>query len=396
MPEIEIEISVLTRLKPVPGTSDIVAGRDGVLLTKGERSALFLPRLQRSSTGVFRRCSTISAAKLDWRAPAGARAPDSRHSRPLALESTPPGLDDLSPLPGRPCIDARPGGHPARAECRLLRRRADLYSGNRGVARIDSGRRPHRPQGFFGRIRALFLFLAWALPLDVLFLRGSRLIVSGVPGAYLPFPQQLGIMLLSVALIGVPLGLLFQRAARLYMEKGRGLPLAYAAESAGGLLGGLATTLSVRWDLQNFALAVGCAIVCLLPAARAWPAQLLRSSAIILAPILVLAISLSGPIERRTAAWNHEDLLSTRDTPYGRVVVTGSSAQIAVFENDALAFETQDREIEAFSHLPALQHTSPIRDVLVRRHLGYREGTPQVQARKDRLRGARTGARSMP
>jgi len=214
-------------------------------------------------------------------------------------------------------------------------------------------------------IRALFLFLAWALPIDVLFLRGSRLIVSGVPGAYLPFPQQLGIMLLSVALIGVPLGLLFQRAARLYMEKGRGLPLAYAAESAGGLLGGLATTLSVRWDVQNFALAAGCAIVCLLPAARGRPAKALRSSAIILAPILVLAISLSGPIERRTAAWNHEDLLSTSDTPYGRVIVTGSPAQIAVFENDALAFETQDREIEAFSHLPALQHTSPIRNVLV-------------------------------
>ena len=45
VPEIEIEISVLTRLKPVPGTSDIVVGRDGVLLTKGERSALFLPQV---------------------------------------------------------------------------------------------------------------------------------------------------------------------------------------------------------------------------------------------------------------------------------------------------------------------------------------------------------------
>jgi hypothetical protein len=45
VPEIEIDISVLTRLKPVPGTSDIVVGRDGVLLTKGERSALFLPQV---------------------------------------------------------------------------------------------------------------------------------------------------------------------------------------------------------------------------------------------------------------------------------------------------------------------------------------------------------------
>ena len=45
LPEIEYEISVLTPLKPVPGSADIVVGRDGVLLTKGERSALFLPEV---------------------------------------------------------------------------------------------------------------------------------------------------------------------------------------------------------------------------------------------------------------------------------------------------------------------------------------------------------------
>ncbi|MGA2107264.1 MAG: AmmeMemoRadiSam system protein B [Syntrophorhabdales bacterium] len=43
--EIEIEISVLTRLKQVPRATDIVVGRDGVLLTKGEGSALFLPQV---------------------------------------------------------------------------------------------------------------------------------------------------------------------------------------------------------------------------------------------------------------------------------------------------------------------------------------------------------------
>ena len=215
------------------------------------------------------------------------------------------------------------------------------------------------------RIRFPFLLLAWILPLDVFFLRGSRLIFAGVPGAYLPFPQQLAILLLAMVPIGFPLGMLFQRAARLYAEKGMGLPLAYAVESAGGLLGGLASTLSVRWGVQNFALAAVCAAVCLLAAAPVRPHLFPRSSAIILAPILVLAIFLSGPIESRTTAWNHEGLLSTRDTPYGRITVTGASGQIAVFENDALAFETQDREIEAFSHLPALQHASPIRNALV-------------------------------
>jgi hypothetical protein len=45
LPEIEIEISVLTRLKQISRATDIVVGRDGVLLTKGERSALFLPQV---------------------------------------------------------------------------------------------------------------------------------------------------------------------------------------------------------------------------------------------------------------------------------------------------------------------------------------------------------------
>ena len=45
LPEIEIEISVLTRLKQVQGPKEIVIGRDGILLTKGEKSALFLPEV---------------------------------------------------------------------------------------------------------------------------------------------------------------------------------------------------------------------------------------------------------------------------------------------------------------------------------------------------------------
>ena len=43
--DIDIEISVLTRLKPIPKAADIVVGRDGVLLTKGGKSALFLPQV---------------------------------------------------------------------------------------------------------------------------------------------------------------------------------------------------------------------------------------------------------------------------------------------------------------------------------------------------------------
>ena len=43
--EIEIEISVLTPLKEVSGAEQIVVGRDGVVLVKEGRSAVFLPQV---------------------------------------------------------------------------------------------------------------------------------------------------------------------------------------------------------------------------------------------------------------------------------------------------------------------------------------------------------------
>jgi AmmeMemoRadiSam system protein B/AmmeMemoRadiSam system protein A len=45
VPKLEIEISILTPMKPVSGPGDIVVGRDGVLLQKGGRSAVFLPQV---------------------------------------------------------------------------------------------------------------------------------------------------------------------------------------------------------------------------------------------------------------------------------------------------------------------------------------------------------------
>jgi AmmeMemoRadiSam system protein B/AmmeMemoRadiSam system protein A len=43
--DLEIEISVLTPMAPVPGADHIVVGRDGVLIRKGGRSAVFLPQV---------------------------------------------------------------------------------------------------------------------------------------------------------------------------------------------------------------------------------------------------------------------------------------------------------------------------------------------------------------
>ena len=43
--DLEIEISVLTPMAPVPNADHIIVGRDGVLIRKGGRSAVFLPQV---------------------------------------------------------------------------------------------------------------------------------------------------------------------------------------------------------------------------------------------------------------------------------------------------------------------------------------------------------------
>ena len=42
---LEIEISILTPMKPIETPDKIVVGRDGVLLSKGGKSAMFLPQV---------------------------------------------------------------------------------------------------------------------------------------------------------------------------------------------------------------------------------------------------------------------------------------------------------------------------------------------------------------
>jgi AmmeMemoRadiSam system protein A len=44
-PGLKVEISALTPMRPVSGARDIVVGRDGVLLAKGGRTAVFLPQV---------------------------------------------------------------------------------------------------------------------------------------------------------------------------------------------------------------------------------------------------------------------------------------------------------------------------------------------------------------
>ncbi len=227
------------------------------------------------------------------------------------------------------------------------------------------GRRNYFPS--LHHIAFLFMIFAVTLPLDVIFIRASRILVGGVPGAYLSLLQQLMIAVLSLLPAGLLSGLLFQWSAKRYVSSDRTLAMAYAIESAGGLIGGLFATLFLKWGVQNCTITLVCGLVLVIVplfflrgdgiSARRWTAA-------ILAVIFLMLLWIAPFLDRQMTLWNHPNLVASRDTPYGRVSVSRLYNQISVFENDALAFETEGTEAEYFVHLAALQHQNP-RQVLI-------------------------------
>lgn len=208
----------------------------------------------------------------------------------------------------------------------------------------------------------LFLFFSLLLPLDVAAIRAVRPIFSDVPGAYLPFDRQMTAMLLTVMPISFVLGVQFQWAARHYLTPERTLAVAYAIESGGGLLGGLASVLFLKFNMSNFSQALLGSFVVLAVIHLQAPkphARRLRSVATFFMVLIALLLIMSRPIDEAMTRWTHPHLLTSADTPYGRVTLTELQQQVAVFENDALAFETQGTSAEEFTHLAVLQRPAP-------------------------------------
>ena len=208
-------------------------------------------------------------------------------------------------------------------------------------------------------VRRLFVALGLLLPLAVVLARGARILLGGVPGAYLPFGRQLLTLALCLVPVSFLLGLLFQWNARRFIAAGRTPAAAYALESAGGLAGGLLATLLPAAGLQNWDVALLCGIAAFAiawPGSRASGALAEGRSAAAAGLFLALVLLLAAPaLDRGMTRWSHPDLLATRDTPYGRVTVTGTLGQVVVFENDALAYESEGTAAEEFVHLAAVQ-----------------------------------------
>jgi len=68
------------------------------------------------------------------------------------------------------------------------------------------------------RLAILFLGFAFFLPACILFLRASRFLLGGIPGAYLPFSRQMAALVIALLPAGLISGLLFREAAGMHVE----------------------------------------------------------------------------------------------------------------------------------------------------------------------------------
>jgi spermidine synthase len=217
-------------------------------------------------------------------------------------------------------------------------------------------------------INFLFLFLSAAIPLDVAFIRASRQLFSGIPGAYLPLHTQIAVMSAALLPAGLILGLLFQWTAKVYVSDGRSLAAAYAIESMGGLAGGICATCFLKFGFQNFLIALLCALVAAgstFLQSEGRYSRKLRLVSIVITAALVLLVWKAPLLDRLMTSLAHPDLVETRDTPYSRLTVSLKDNQVSVFENDALLFDTESTRAEEFVHLAVLQHPNPERILIL-------------------------------
>ena len=82
-----------------------------------------------------------------------------------------------------------------------------------------SGRSSRAPRP--GLLSIPLLLFAALLPLAVAFARGSRVLIGGVPGAYLPFGEQIITIGITLLPAGFLTGCLFRRAAGFFVSGGK-------------------------------------------------------------------------------------------------------------------------------------------------------------------------------
>jgi spermidine synthase len=228
-----------------------------------------------------------------------------------------------------------------------------------------AGRRSYTPLD--KSIHGLFLISAILLIVDTIFIRGIRNLFGGVQGGYLPFFKQIIGLIIALLPIGLLSGLLFQWSAKKFISENGTLAKAYAIESAGGVIGGLGSTLFLNFGINNFSVALICG-VCFAFTVNYYSFsaknRLMKYLSVIVSIGIIILFVFSDQINMLSTFWSYSNMIESVDTPYNRVTITSSEKQISIFEDGVLSYETQSTEAEELVQLSTLQ-TTEFNNILV-------------------------------
>ena len=223
--------------------------------------------------------------------------------------------------------------------------------------------------------------LGFLVPAEVAVIRTAGPVAGAVAGAYLPFPVQLAWIAAATIPPAAVCGLLFPVLAGLAGGRGGSVGRSYALESAGAAAAGAGVTLAMGLGASTFQVAVvapAVGVAAGVSVAAQWPCRLRRWMALLLVLAAAAGAARARPWDLALLRRMYPALLDAADTPYARIAITRRDSQIAVFENGALAFETEGVSAEAFADLTAVQHADPRRALVIG---GGGEGVPDALGR---------------
>jgi spermidine synthase len=188
--------------------------------------------------------------------------------------------------------------------------------------------------------------------------------------------QLMLIMVFFLMPVCICSGYAFKSLASVQTGEGAGN---YAAETAGSIIGGILITFSVLLFLEplqtlSFVLALNIIVAAILFAER----RVTRYAVILIALAIPVFFTIYRiDIKSKALLFTNQEILESRDTPYGSLTITQGGGQKNLFSGMKLQYTGSDVEHnEETAHFPGLQHAFPVKVLLV--SSGYLGIVPEI------------------
>jgi len=231
-------------------------------------------------------------------------------------------------------------------------------------------------------LRLALLAAGLFLPLTMVLVRLLRVILGGAPGESLG-PGAFIYCFLALAPFCLAAGSLFPAVASLLgaddsASAGPATGKVYLLETVGSAIGGLGGAFLVSWmrpaDATIWILLAAFA-ASLAPAFDERPRRWLTGARWLALVVLFAATAcllmfagVGGRLEQKSAEilWKGYDIVTTRQSPYGRLTYATREGQSVVFHDGAALSSTADEQAaEESTHLPLLEHKAPRSALLI-------------------------------